>query len=68
MEWASSLRRVSEHYELGCYLTEIIPTKALKTQENDISRLKKLQAFFRDEVSIDLGCVDNQARVCGQSS
>lgn len=36
------------------YLTEIIPTKALKTQENDISRLKKLQAFFRDDVSIDL--------------
>lgn len=36
------------------YLTEIIPTKAPKTQENDISRLKKLQAFFRDEVSMDL--------------
>jgi len=36
------------------YMTEIIPTKAPKTQENDISRLKKLQTFFRDEVSIDL--------------
>lgn len=35
------------------YLSEVIPAKARKTQENDISRLKKLQAFFRDDVSID---------------
>lgn len=35
------------------YLSEVIPAKARKTQENDISRLKKLQSFFRDDVSID---------------
>lgn len=36
------------------YMIEIVPTKARKTQENDISRLKKLQMFFCDDVSIDL--------------
>lgn len=36
------------------YIAEIIPKKARKTQADDLSRIKKLQRFFCDDVSIDL--------------
>lgn len=36
------------------YLVERLPLKAPKTQADEISRLKRLQAFFCDDVSIDV--------------